>query len=608
VTMFYLEQLVKDLTTARDQLKKDVSGRVTFQQASSSAASKIFNVLDKVEALTVDSERPKQFLANLRNFLTQDLERDTRELASELIEDFTVSFLRPMHQELTRSRSEFAAAFEELNTKYEFDSWSNKEVSRRLFPAPNERYVIDVQEFPREFVNLLKKLYVTEDEEAALGRAAQEVFGGFGPGGGNYPTLQFDLKGQVRMVESPFWIPRVVDAREDTSSVPTKAGFRLAFDLNSIREDARKWALTRMGALSEYTTQSLASYLNDRQAEDGAKRRSNFVNSLKLALSMAEPMVNFNPVALRYFHQGADESKIRSVPVIGKIPLSPSTKEGDDVKQLLIAAGIAAQDADTLLDPNASGSEVEIARFVMTFVHPVVMDSVMKPLAQEWGQNTTSAGSRKTFWECRRARTLPSFIPLARSVQVEMAKGWIVARMLDLVSNESIKNFCNSQGQKPIEIQTLNGVRRFPAHLLRPDYENPLVVFPMLMESFMVALLDVSTGDFEAFEAYKALGNLGRNARRILSDWVVDGIRFGASPTSASVENSSTEEERKAKIAEDLQLRAQDCQELEQMVVNEETFSSLDRSWEMRQITMAAITELQADLASGQKHYEVGRA
>ena len=601
-TRYYLQKLEEDLGEACIQLEQSTQKFATAIQTTSTAIDKIFDLLDKVEAMTINSSKPKSFLDGLRESLSRTLEIRTRELALGLISDFIVGFLRPLRDEIERSREEFIGKMTELDEKALLASWSTESVADHLLPAPNERFLTPTDDYSSILGNILTDTFTLDDVGGALVKASQEVIGGFDENvGGSWPTRRFDPKGQVRLDEIDAWVPKEQTARIDSSSIAKKAQFRLHFSLDDLLSDARRWATSRTG-IEEFTKETLSHYLNDDSAADGTSRRLKFVNEMKLALSMAEPMVNLNATALRYFH---DEDEIKSVPVIGKIPLSDRFPEFNDVKQLLLAAGFLPQDASEILDENARGSDVEIARFIMTFVHPVVMDSVMKPLAQEWARANDAAAGRKQFWEGRRARTLPSFIPLAKSVQVEMAKGWQVARILGFISAESINSFNDSIGTSAISIWTSDGQKLFPSPLLHAEYDNPSTIFPALMESFMLAFVDLSGGENSSFEAYKALGNLGRNSSRIINQWIssgsFDGYDAGVTPDPKIAGSPSEQsDDRKRLVINELKRRRKILVNgVGSLDLDESNFDKFDRSWEMREIIELAIELILGEIESG---------
>lgn len=604
-TLFYLKQLDDDLSEANEQLVNKNAEITNNSAALSADTNKIFDALDKVESLTMNSSKPTQFLANLRKIFSQRLEVDSRTMAHDLIIDFVADFVRPLTDEIERAREEFVGSFNELANHSLFQSWSSGPVALRLYPAPNERYLLDVdgdEGFESSFNELLIKQLHQSSSGDALVAASAEVIGGFdAKTGGNWSTAQFDAKGQVRITETDRWIPKNRDLRADESSVAKKARFSLHFSLDELLEDARTWMNTRTG-VAEFTNETMASYLNDETAKDGSTRRRKFVNELKVAVAMSEPMVNFNTEALRYFH---GEEEVKSVPSIGQIPMNPAFDEAADVKNLLVNAGFQPHVVDNLFNSNAPGSEVEIARFIMTFVHPVVMDSIMKPIAQEWARESSADKSRKEFWVCRRARTLPSFIPLAPSVQKEMAKGWQIARLLGYISDACITAYHDSSGKTAISISSQTGVLKFPTPLLDPDVNDTRNFFAALMESFMLAFLDVSSGDVEALEAYKMLGRLGKESKSVLGSWINSGV---VSMTKATITPdpkvagtaAGTAVERAAALTQQLTSRLETIEsKLNSIAVEDANFDQFSRAWELRDVMATSIEELLLDISSG---------
>ena len=61
---------------------------------------------------------------------------------------------------------------------------------------------------------------------------------------------------------------------------------------------------------------------------------------------------------------------------------------------------------------------------------PIVMDSVMEPIARGWLAQSNTQDSREAFWKFKRARLLGEAIPADPKVISSMIRGWYVAKAL----------------------------------------------------------------------------------------------------------------------------------------------------------------------------------
>ena len=141
---------------------------------------------------------------------------------------------------------------------------------------------------------------------------------------------------------------------------------------------------------------------------------------------------------------------------------------------------------------------------------PVVFDSLMKPIAEEWGVRKGDVDGRATFWRWRRARPLVQSIPVAESVRRAMVRGWFTARALGQIS---------TSGDGPATIFVPSGHAApgrplpFPSPLLT-DVTSEADRLPITLMSVTLALADLnSSGQLSAIEPYSRLRELGESGR-----------------------------------------------------------------------------------------------
>jgi hypothetical protein len=163
-----------------------------------------------------------------------------------------------------------------------------------------------------------------------------------------------------------------------------------------------------------------------------------------------------------------------------------------------------------------SSSEAEsvlLTSFLEYPVNPSVVTSFTQPLhsaLQSFGPQPELL--RSSFWQWRRARILENFIPLPDRLRHAAIRGFAVARATGLVTAST-----NEQNK----ISTENGVYLFPRDLLT-EY-NKKNVLPALMEAMILTFGDAATKGKSAFDAYKALIELGTGGGSV-QGFYVDGL------------------------------------------------------------------------------------
>ena len=139
---------------------------------------------------------------------------------------------------------------------------------------------------------------------------------------------------------------------------------------------------------------------------------------------------------------------------------------------------------------------------------PIVMDSVMEPIARGWLRESNTQHSREAFWKFKRARLLAEAIPAEPDVITSMIRGWYVAKAL---SRLEVDNQHGERGPKlGVWDEASRRVAYFPHPLLSARNAAPHDFPGVVMQSLTVALaLCNSEGSLEPLAAYRAIAALG---------------------------------------------------------------------------------------------------
>ena len=146
---------------------------------------------------------------------------------------------------------------------------------------------------------------------------------------------------------------------------------------------------------------------------------------------------------------------------------------------------------------------------------PIVMDSVMEPIARGWLRESNTQHSREAFWKFKRARLLGEAIPAEPDVIMSMIRGWYVAKAL---------------GRLVVDPTMASAVRSWRSGMPHPaavvDFPHPLLSarnaaphdFPgIVMQSLTVALaLCNSEGSLDAARAVPGARRAGRRPGRVV--------------------------------------------------------------------------------------------
>jgi hypothetical protein len=425
-----------------------------------------------------------------RDALQRRTEGDLYTFTARLLDDIADNFLDVLRGTLQRLQPALRADVEgEYGTRVR--QWSARAVPPHLTSAPNEILLEPQDAFPSRLDALLAQLFEGEGEDEAESHAVQEIITGAWP---SVDAESGEATAQDLFHIRAWWAPANTLARP--GSAPANiASVTADIGVDGIQAAAARWVRRRRGALTGFIDASLGEWLSPDQP-DAAQRATRFVSSLDLALKAAEPLVSVNATTHQAVHGGRPPEP--SV-IISPIPLATDHRAYPQVSALLKSAGMTEGNLAGAFASNALGGQVEVSTFLGHAVHPVVMDSVFTPVQRAW-----QSADRRRFWEFRRARQIPSFVPLSPAYQRKLVRGWLAANMLGHVPPLTVP-----WSVAPLSVWAPDGRRPFPKHLLGGDVRTGVGILPALMESLPLALLSFAGNDTSELSAYVRLIELG---------------------------------------------------------------------------------------------------
>jgi len=638
MTIAFLEQLEIDLNTAIDELRADVPSYRNEIPRALAQAKESLTALGKKVRLVVGEENDKgpisMALEGRRNAFSWQCESDVRALTADLISDFTRNFLKPLTFELKRARGQFQVDIERTGVKEVWSDWATGPVPTRLQPSENEVFLETTDTFANSFDVELQDSLNANTPSMALSLASAEVLSGVWPGretqsdesmNRRLATVDERFAHQTRIIVNALWGPEIPSVRPESGA--SVASFEVDLDVSDLLQTAKQWTRERVG-FKNFSQITMSDYLYE-PVPDQADRRQKFAEALSEAFQKAALMVRVDSDLLQALvgtSEIGEDHQITTIPILLKSKNGKRTTEGDEVMNVLTGiGGMDGPQAEAMFDQKSTVKQVEIVCFTNQRVHPFAISSVVAPIAEAWAQASMSPNDRAQFWQLRRAKTLASFVPVAPTVQLRMARGWIVARLLGYIDESALTKFLDTNGQSALTIYdpgatTPNGKLHFPAGLLDGGPPGipmaPETVFPSLIESMPLAYLALASGSAEELGAYTRMAVLGTNLGTTeLNNWIQTGILPNlrdseGCPVVVKTDWSSLTdaESRTDVVLKNLEMRRESLQPYIDRLADMDNLDSLDRVWELRDQLVKAIETLEQDvrnMSSGQRNNDI---
>jgi len=586
VTRQLVEQLVRQLVAAADELERDAN---KLEQESEGALSKVASAFSALRGMITPQHQQFSIAARDRaerlfKHSEAELYRFTVRILHDLVDDFFADLQRALAAAESRL-GKIAAEESDL-----VEQWSSEAVPPHLKPAPNEILLESHEKFPQLFDRL-----ITVQFDDGINGALREVVTGawdrrHGSSGG---------KGQTLIDETQKWQPSLLGTR--------RAKFKLELDPKELLARSEDWVQNRKeGEIAKFAKGSLNEWLAKDHPE-AAARASQFARAFELALASSAPLVSISPSAYELVHGSAPPPPR---PVLSSIPIGKDHEAYPRISEALLATGLSPGDVEELFKPTVTRAAVEISSFLPSSVHPTVFGSLMSPILADW-QSRKTPQDRAQFWYCRRARQLRSFVPMSPARQRAFIRGWLTANLLG-----HIKPLAGPWSNKPLEVWTPTGYRSFPENLLGREVRQHGAALPALLESLPLALLNLASGSPGEFEAYIRILDLGMAADDVegtgqdygeanseLAQWIAEGETAAPQPTfdppptpveSLAGSASGTAKERADALLAAIREYLQGQQGVAEQEVTRETSLALSRGWEVSRMAIQAADQLVA--------------
>lgn len=597
-------ELLRKLKTEVGQVRDELAGESQQLRRRVAAVEQevVSDISDSATAVILrDTGTLKSAINRAAGSLLAEAQADVRDLAVEVIPDLTQNLLEPLLEALQhgRERLEAAANGSADGRPSEILGWPEGDLlPHHLKPAPNEFLLEPADGFPALLRDVVHRTVGGEGSARdARDVADVEVILGAEEIADNGTDKQ-----QLVVVERT-WVPRHDRFHDSASAAPVPARFVLAADASQLKARADHWVMRPGTPIGKLMLEGLRDYLDPEAGspKDHEDRLDRFRGQLVAALNAASPLVSINASVLVQVHE---RHEIKYNVSFSEIPLPDRSPAKVLIRDLLEQRGqwtekVAKAFTDT------GGAAIDIFTVLGEPYEPVVFDSLMKPIAAEWGQRSAAVDTRAEFWRWRRARPLTEALPFSAAMLANIVRGWFTASLL-----KQLRADTDPAVFVPAQHGGAGAHAPFPARLLTPADPTGPELLPSILESFVLAMLDVNTTEsLLPVAPYRRLADLGLETSGgadvrsgELRAWILEGSNALAG--AASTTNSW--EERKAEVLERLARLKATYSEHEARYDARRELLDAPLSYELGHVVLAALADISAAVEGMRKDDEGG--
>ena len=545
------EELVARLgtlvTRSADQLRSESA---TYREYVSHIPSYVYESLRSagdVASLRPDSDAVLGALMKVGDSLLWESEAELRETAARVLGEIQKEFISPMRHFLHSTYDALSTSMQAPERSdgrdNDYPFWPERNssaVAKKYYPSSNEKMLLEADEFSEEFERLVCASTQKDRFMDAILNVMNQQLAGFA--------------GHDLVSVSQTWVPT-------TAADPTMMGIkgkRPQFAMDNKVEDylerATEWMSQRGTPFHAFMTQNLKDYLDTRlPPAEYAKRQTRFLSHVKTAFKAAGPLVLVDSGLLSETHDLALGQDDRII--VSALPFGKDAPVYEGLHSFLVAE-ISKNPSSVTGQGNSIKSEVDkmfrdqnvdsIEFFSMQGypVMPLVMSSVMKPIASAWQSQSTTEFGRTEFWRWARSRLLPAAVPMDREAFSSILRGYYVGLFMGILSKEPDPDL----GPK-FAIESSKGAKlSFPHPLLFAGKLKLIDEPAVIMESSIIATaLCSAAGNLRPLDAYARLRELGGDESD-LSPELEELVRGTADPSVDQSDSSVLFERKKQGI------------------------------------------------------------
>lgn len=583
VAVGLLEQLDPAIEAIIQDLENERQAKIGASMRLSDAAAGEIEAFG--QAMLPDNPKIARAVESLAKSISNKAEAELREVAIELLGELRDSFVGPLTDALRRGVK--ALETSEIEKTRDGDppicsTWPTGEYLPAKFEAAqNEVYINPPSGFEEAFKAQITKTVDVKQPVAAINRATEAAIL-------HIPDPDADVPERLLSIDE-YWVPTRVEYRaEGFRSTPATVSVQLGLDL--LVKRARAWVLRvdESNAIGAYVQEHLRDYLGS--GDEQAARIRDFQSKFEEALSCSEPLVEVNAGVFANVHPGVDRHRILSI--FSEMPFAQNSPAGQAVTQVMNRRKLPL----TALDfSDLNSARIDVFTCQSSPYHPIVYKSLLEPIASEWGASRADPDRRKAFWQWRRARQLPQFVPLSPKVRRNIIRGWYVARVLEQLRIEKT-------GETAVFLPDKNRWADFPSPLLSPGLKA-IDRLAAVLEALPIAFIDYYLGSYSALVPYQRLRELGRQevVTGELGQWIEDGLLADGAPSPVEPGvTCSSQGERHKVILSSLERRraALDKVLTASLSTEPEKFFAISPTWELRDELRSELDRLMQEVTA----------
>lgn len=605
VTVELLQRLEVKLSVIADEL---IAESNTHKRYAAEVANYVGQELRKAqgqESLRPDHPAVQGAADQCKNALGWRAESDLREIAAELLRDLSKNYITSLRVAVSGGEKALLSRALEAqetdgrdNAYHGWPTFESPYVPKRFNPAPNERLMIDVEQFPTEFTEQIRRSVREERQGNAFSVVIDEILMG------SLELTELEVENTWALFDVvQEWIPATKTSRKDSSQAAQSSQFNFSSNPNVYLERALKWMERKGTSFYGYLNEDMASYLSETRKDRGetSERIRKFREQFDAAVAASEPLIKLNAGLLMTVH-GKSLGERRSV--VSAIPFPVGSDLYKAIKETLLKYDMWTDKTSDGWFRESNTQNIDIFSLQKFPYQPMVMDSLVQPIAQQWLACRNEPEKREAFLKWRRARTLRESTPAAPEVAATILRGWYVAKILgqlvaktdDIMRGPEIS----------VWIGPGNKMANFPHPLMHKGFTPPFDYPGTILKSISIAIIMCNAeGSLNPLVSYHRLLDLGFRADEIcteLTRWVQTGTISDSlapiPPLERAGSANASIEARKEVILNYLDQQAQEHAEEVVRVTPGVDVRSYPITWEIREDVLVAISSLRSAIST----------
>jgi hypothetical protein len=451
-------------------------------------------------------------------------------LAADLVADFARNCVQQLHDAVKVGLDQLVIDCRSTERKpSRVDRWLRREIPTDLEPAKNEILLESTDTYPDTLDRLLRTATDAADGSHAREKAVRQIL------------LEKTAQKRPLVAGKRTWRSGVEGVRDAERPDGQKATFDVSVRAMDLFDAAERW-IHDSDHFRAHVKKALADYLDDEDAGPHERdlRMTAFEHAFHDVMSKSLPLAAISPTVnswLRLQQAGPVLPKrvITPIPFPAGSPSHPARRLVLD--QLRLEDPRTVPEALDELFVSGGQTKIEITTFLYESYNVMSFESVMKPISEDYYQSRHDPHS--DFWQWRRTRPLPHFLPVHPMVYRQLVRGWFVARALGhLDLPPDVEEILT----KPMRIWSPAApggtYLTFPEPLRWRAQESAfsgytgMDILPAVLESLPVAMVDASQTADTPLRPYWRLIELGTVADnrgkittlpRELQDWLATG-------------------------------------------------------------------------------------